>query len=306
MTIDTSAFRHLYPFESRSTPVRGLKYHYVDEGKGEPLVMIHGNPTWSFYFRHLIKELSKDYRTIAVDHMGCGLSDKPDTDRYDYRLKSRVEDLEALLDRLSLDRKITLIVHDWGGMIGLCYALRHKDRIGRIVITNTSGFFPPGKGIPLRLWIMRHVTPFARIGTLGFNLFARAALYMAPRKPLGADVKKGLIAPYNTWKNRMATYRFVQDIPLQPEDPSYDMVKFTDDHLEELASIPMTILWGKHDFVFTMDYFNEWKRRFPKAPARLFTEAGHYLLEDEPEAVCEAIKKFLIENPLPVDRPATD
>ncbi len=298
MTLDTSAFRHLYPFESRFATLRGFKYHYIDEGKGDPLVMVHGNPTWSFYYRHLVKELSKEYRTIAVDHLGCGLSDKPDETRYDYRLKSRVEDLEALLDRLDLDRKITLIVHDWGGMIGLCYALKHPDRIGRIVITNTSGFFPPGKGIPLRLWIMRYITPFAKIGTLGFNLFSFAALYMAPKKPLPGDVKKGLTAPYNTWNNRMATYRFVQDIPLKPQDPSYDMVKKTDDHLSDLSAIPMTILWGKHDFVFTMEYYNEWRRRFPNAPARLFTEAGHYLLEDEPDKVCEAIRGFLRENPL--------
>ncbi len=297
--MDMTAFRHLYPFESRTTPIRGFKYHYVDEGQGDPLVMVHGNPTWSFYYRHLIRDLSKDHRSIAVDHLGCGLSDKPGPDRYDYRLKSRVEDLEAVLDRLELNRKITLIVHDWGGMIGLCYALRNKDRIGRIVITNTSGFFPPGRGIPFRLWIMRYITPFARIATLGFNLFARAALYMAPKKPLADDVKKALVAPYDSWDNRIATYRFVQDIPLKPEDPSYDLVKQTDEHLHELSSIPMMILWGKYDFVFTMEYFNEWKRRFPKAKARLFTEAGHYLLEDEPEKVCEAIRTFLTENPLP-------
>ncbi|MFA6012148.1 MAG: alpha/beta fold hydrolase [Desulfobacteraceae bacterium] len=298
MTIDTSAFKHLYPFESHFTTIRGFKYHYIDEGQGEPLVMIHGNPTWSFYYRHLIKELSKEYRTIAVDHLGCGLSDKPGTDRYDFQLKSRVEDLEALIDRLSLEKKITLIVHDWGGMIGICYALKHPERIGRIVITNTSAFFPPGKGIPLRLWIMRYVTPFAKIGTLAFNLFSWAALYMAPKKPLPDAVKKGLTAPYNNWHNRMATYRFVQDIPLKPEDPSYDMVKYADDHVAELASIPMTIFWGKHDFIFTLEYFNEWKRRFPKAPARLFTEAGHYLLEDEPTKVCEAIQNFIKDNPL--------
>ena len=298
MTIDISAIRHLYPFESHYASVRGFRYHYVDQGKGDPLVMIHGNPTWSFYYRHLIKELSAEYRTIAVDHLGCGLSDKPSADDYDYRLKSRVDDLETLIDSLNLDRKITLIVHDWGGMIGMCYALRHPERIGRIVITNTSGFFPPGKGIPFRLWIMRYITPFAKIATLGFNLFSWAALYMAPRKPLAEDVKKGLTAPYNTWANRMATYRFVQDIPLKPGDPSYDLVNHTDKNLGTLSAIPMTILWGQHDFVFTLEYFHEWKRRFPKAHARLFTEAGHYLLEDEPDKVCKDIQAFLKENPL--------
>ncbi|MBU1169575.1 MAG: alpha/beta fold hydrolase [Proteobacteria bacterium] len=298
MAIDLESIRHLYPFESHYLTMGKHRYHYIDEGTGDPLVMIHGNPTWSFYYRHLIRELSKEYRTIAVDHMGCGLSDKPGMDTYDYRLKSRVDNLETLIDHLNPDRKITLIVHDWGGMIGLCYALRHPEKIGRIVITNTSGFFPPGKGIPLRLWIMRYLTPFAKIGTLGFNLFSRAALYMAPKKSLSADVKKGLTAPYNSWRNRMATYRFVQDIPLKPGDASYDLVKSVDENLGTLKSIPMTILWGKHDFIFTMEYFNEWKRRFPEVEALLFPEAGHYLLEDEPEKVCEKIQSFLLKNPI--------
>lgn len=298
MTMDVSEIRHLYPFESHFLNLRGLKYHYIDEGKGEPLVMVHGNPTWSFYYRHLIKEFSDNYRTIAVDHIGCGLSDKPGMDRYDYRLKSRVDDLEALIDHLDLKQKITLIVHDWGGMIGLCYTLRHPEKIGRIVISNTSGFFPPGKGIPIRLWIMRYLTPFAKIGTLGFNLFSWAALYMAPRKPLPPDVKKGLTAPYNNWNNRIATYRFVQDIPLKPGDASYDLVKSVDDNLHTLKSIPMTIVWGKHDFIFTMEYFNEWKRRFPEVHARLFPSAGHYLLEDEPERISDHIRSFLEKHPL--------
>jgi haloalkane dehalogenase len=298
MTIDTSAFRHLYPFESQYLTIRGFKYHYIDQGKGEPMVMIHGNPTWSFYYRHLIKELSKEHRAIAVDHIGCGLSDKPGTDRYGYRLKNRVDDLESLIDHLSLNEKITLIVHDWGGMIGMAYALRHPEKIGRIVITNTSGFFPPGRGIPIRLWIMRYLTPFAKIATLGFNLFSWAALYMAPKKKLPDDVKKGLTAPYNTWKNRVATYRFVQDIPLKPCDCSYELVKSVDDNLKTLSTIPMTILWGKHDFVFTTEYYDEWKKRFPNAPATLYESAGHYILEDEPEKVCDRIRSFIRENPL--------
>lgn len=296
--MDTTSFRHLYPFQPNSARIRGFNYNYIDEGKGEPLVMVHGNPTWSFYYRHLIKNLSDKYRTIAVDHIGCGLSDKPSTENYDYRLKSRVEDLETFLDSLELSEKITLILHDWGGMIGLCYALRHKEKIGRIVITNTSGFFPPGRGIPFRLWIMRYITPFAKAATLGLNLFSKAALYMAPRKKLTPDVKKGLTAPYNSWQNRIATYRFVQDIPLKPSDPSYSIVKSVDDNLHELSSIPMIILWGRHDFVFTMEYFREWQKRFPAAKTHVFDDAGHYLLEDEPDKVCDAIRIFLAENPL--------
>ena len=93
--------RELYPFANRYLNLSGLRYHYLDEGQGEPLVMLHGNPTWSFYYRHLVLGLRDDHRTIVPDHIGCGLSDKPNDSRYDYSLNQRVADLEALLDKLS-------------------------------------------------------------------------------------------------------------------------------------------------------------------------------------------------------------
>jgi len=138
--IDRSAWQHLYPFTSRFIERGGLKYHYLDEGCGEPVLMVHGNPTWSFYFRTLIKALSNTYRVIAPDHIGCGLSDKPNLDRYDYRLKSRIDDLTDLIARLDLKEKVTLVLHDWGGAIGLAAALRRPEQIGRLVIFNTAAF----------------------------------------------------------------------------------------------------------------------------------------------------------------------
>lgn len=295
--INISAFRHLYPFESHYINLKGLKYHFVDEGTGNPVVMIHGNPTWSFYYRELIKALSGNYRTIAVDHMGCGLSDKPDKNQYDYRLKSRVDDIEALIDSLELSEKITLVLHDWGGMIGMAFALRHPERIGRIVIMNTAAFLPPdGKKFPLRLRLIRDIRLFATPAVLGFNLFAYSALFMASHKGLSKDVKSGLTAPYNCWKNRRATLYFVQDIPVGENDPSYSIVKHADENLHKLAGIPMLICWGKHDFVFDESYFAEWQRRFPDAEVNLLSDAGHYVMEDEPEKVCMLVKDFLIRH----------
>jgi len=295
--INISAFRHLYPFESHYINLKGLKYHFVDEGTGNPVVMIHGNPTWSFYYRELIKALSGNYRTIAVDHMGCGLSDKPDKNQYDYRLKSRVDDIEALIDSLELSEKITLVLHDWGGMIGMAFALRHPERIGRIVIMNTAAFLPPdGKRLPLRLRLIRDIRLFATPAVLGFNLFAYSALFMASHKGLSKDVKSGLTAPYNCWKNRRATLYFVQDIPVGENDPSYSIVKHADENLHKLAGIPMLICWGKHDFVFDESYFAEWQRRFPDAEVNLLSDAGHYVMEDEPEKVCMLVKDFLIRH----------
>jgi pimeloyl-ACP methyl ester carboxylesterase len=297
--VNISGFRRLYPFRSRYMELNGLRYHYLDEGAGDPIVMVHGNPTWSFYFRSLIKELTPQYRAIAVDHIGCGLSDKPDTTRYDYRLKSRVDDLEALIDSLDLKTGITLVLHDWGGMIGSAYALRHPEKIARLVIMNTSGFLPPNKKrIPLRLWLVRNIKPFAAIGVLGFNLFAFAALYMASYKGLSKDIKAGLTAPYNCWRNRIATLKFVQDIPLKKKDPSYSLVKSVDENLHKLADIPMLICWGKHDFVFDMSYLAEWKRRFPNAKVHTFSDAGHYVLEDAQGKIVFLVKDFLKQNPI--------
>ena len=116
--IDISDLRHLYPFTSHYQNLNGLQYHYIDEGQGDAVVMVHGNPTWSFYFRELIKGLRDGYRCIVPDHIGCGLSDKPAPARYAYKLRDRVDDLENLLDSLKIDKGITLVLHDWGGAIG--------------------------------------------------------------------------------------------------------------------------------------------------------------------------------------------
>ncbi|MDY6905740.1 MAG: alpha/beta fold hydrolase [Thermodesulfobacteriota bacterium] len=295
--IDKSRFAHLYPFESNYMTVNGFQYHYVDEGRGEPLLMLHGNPTWSFYYRELIKRFSPSYRVLCPDHIGCGLSEKPPATAYGYRLENRVADLEAFIRQLDIKEKITLIVHDWGGFIGCAFALRNLDRIRRIVITNTAAFLKmKDKSLPLRLRMLRHITPFAVPAILGGNLFCRTALYMAPRKRLSKDVKAGLIAPYNSWKNRIATLKFVQDIALTPSDPSYKMGKFLDDNLNELSDVPMLICWGMHDFVFDRSYLEEWRRRFPETACHEFENAGHYLLEDEPDAVGDCIEKFINSN----------
>ncbi len=284
----------LYPFTSHFVKIGEFNYHYLDEGQGDPVVMVHGNPTWSFYFRNLVAGLSPHYRSIVPDHIGCGLSDKPTEDRYDFRLSSRIDDLEFLLAHLGLNRPITLILHDWGGAIGMGYALRHPDTISRIILLNTAAFFPPrGKKLPLRLQLLRQFRSFARIAVLGGNLFARAALVMAPYTRLDRSVQKGLIAPYDSWNHRLATLKFVEDIPLHPADPSYPDIKYIDEHLQKLSGIPMLICWGVHDFVFDMDYLEEWRRRFPNAQVHEYPQAGHYLLEDIPHLILEKVLNFL-------------
>jgi haloalkane dehalogenase len=286
-----------YPFKSNYLTIRGLRYHYLDEGRGEPLVMLHGNPTWSFYFRCLVQKFSATHRVIVPDHIGCGLSDKPGPGQYDFRLRSRIDDLNALLNHLVPDQPVTLIVHDWGGMIGLGWAIDHLERVRRLVIMNTAGFFPPGrKAIPWRLRLLRRPNPVMDWAVLHLNLFARAALYMAPRRPLPPEVKAGLIAPYDTPRNRLATLKFVQDIPLSPDDPSGPIVARVDGDLDRITARPVLLIWGRHDFVFDRDYFDEWRRRVPHAEVHWLDEAGHYLLEDAPEKISDLIDAFL-KNP---------
>lgn len=297
--VDWPPWRHLYPYESHFIEHRGLRYHYLDEGSGEPVLMVHGNPTWSFYFRSLVDALSPDYRTIVPDHIGCGLSDKPGLDRYDYRLKSRIEDLAHLVAHLDLQRKLTLVLHDWGGVIGLAAALRRPEQIGRLVILNTAAFAPPaGKRLPWRLRIIRNVPGLARPAVLGGNLFVRAALRMAPQRRLAPAVRAGLAAPYNCRHNRLATLMFVRDIPLGPADPSYGAVDFVDKNLHRFGGLPVLICWGVHDFVFDADYLREWRRRFPDAEVHQLPGAGHYLLEDAPDRIAGLIGRFLHRHPL--------
>ncbi len=297
--IISNEFSALYPFESRYLDINGLRYHYLDEGSGEPLLMLHGNPTWSFYFRRLIIAFRERYRVIVPDHMGCGLSDKPDGSRYDFRLKSRVDDLNALITHLNPDQPITLIVHDWGGMIGLAWALEHLERIGRLVIMNTAGFFPPGgKAIPLRLRLLRTPNPIMNWAVLHLNLFAAAAIHMAPRRRLPASVRSGLLAPYLNPQNRLATLKFVQDIPLGPKDPSGDIVAEVDRNLGRIMDRPAQLIWGAHDFVFNRSYYDEWRRRVPHAQAHWLHDAGHYLLEDAPDTIIALIQGFMDKHPV--------
>jgi len=274
--------------------INGHDLHYIDKGEGKPVLMIHGNPTWSFYFRGLIQSLSNDFRTIALDHIGCGFSDKPDAKTYKYTLESRVQDLDTLITRLKINEKINLVLHDWGGMIGLAWAVDHPDKIDKIIITNTSGFFlPKGKRFPFRLWLIKTIKIFAIPAVLGLNVFAKGALFLGSKTKLAPDVKKGLVEPYNSWKNRIATLKFVQDIPLTPNDQSYALVNHVDQNLKRLDQTSLLFLWGAKDFVFDLTFLNEFKSRFPQAVTHVFHDAGHYLFEDKPEESCQLIQAFL-------------
>jgi cis-3-alkyl-4-acyloxetan-2-one decarboxylase len=283
-----------YPFVGRFLDLDGLALHYLDEGSGEPVVMLHGNPTWSIYYRNLVTALRDRYRCIVPDHMGCGFSDKPGDDRYDYTLGQRVNDLERLLDHLGIDGKITLVLHDWGGMIGMSWAVRNRSRIRRLVILNTAAFhLPREKRLPFALKLCRDT----RLGAFlvrRFNAFSLAAsLVGCQHTPMPAGLRRAYRLPYDSWRNRIATLRFVQDIPLLPGDRSYDLVSETAAGLSAFRDLPMAIFWGELDFVFDRTFLAEWERRFPHAEVHRYPDAGHYILEDKQDEVVPAIAEFL-------------
>jgi len=286
----------LYPFEPHwLTLPSGHRMHYVDEGPSDaPVVlMLHGNPTWSFYWRRLISALSPTHRVIAPDHIGCGKSDKPGDEAYAYRLEQRVQDIESLVGELGL-HDITLAVHDWGGMIGMGWAHRHPGLVARLVVLNTAAFpMPSTKRLPASLWLARDTKAGALL-VRGFNAFARGATRLAvTRVRLPKAVRDGLCAPYDSWDHRRAVLRFVQDIPLKESDPSFSIVREVGEHLHQFNNRPVLICWGDRDFVFDDHFLKVWKSALPDADVHQFPDCGHYVLEDAAAEIEQLVRRFL-------------
>ena len=282
-------FADEYPFEGRWHDLGGAWMHYLDQGPEDaaPLLCLHGNPTWSFFFRRFARELAGAHRMIVPDHVGCGLSDKPQD--WPYTLEQHVLDLERLVLALDL-RRITLVLHDWGGAIGMGLARRHPDRIARLLVLNTAAF--PSRAIPLRISICR-IPVLGELAVRGLGGFSRAALGMAVEKPLSRAARRAYLAPYDSWKNRVATLAFVHDIPLDPGHPSYSELRAIGDALAGFADRPACIVWGERDWCFTPAFREEWQRRLPAAEVHPLADAGHYVMEDAGERVIAIAREFL-------------
>ena len=291
-----------YPFTPRQFEVRpGLSMSYLDEGPrdGEIVVMLHGNPSWSYYWRNLVSGLSDKYRCIVPDHIGMGFSAKPDDSAYDYTLQSRVDDLAALLAHLGIDGRLTLAVHDWGGMIGFGWALGHADQVKRLVITNTAAFpLPSAKKMPWQLSLGRD-SKFGAFLIRAFNAFSSGASHIGVEKKMPADVRRAYVSPYNSWANRISTVRFMQDIPLHPGDKAWALVESAGQKLPQFADRPAFIGWGLKDFVFDKHFLAGFRQALPNAEVTAFEDAGHYVLEDKAAELVPAIRAFLDRNPLP-------
>lgn len=288
-------WRSLYPFTSQTLSIDGHRYHYVDEGAGEPLLLVHGNPTWSFYWRNLIVGLRDRCRMIAPDHIGCGLSDKPAD--YPYVLARHIDNLKRLIEKLDL-HQVTLLAHDWGGAIGLGAAVDLPDRFARIVLFNTAAF--RCATMPRRIRVCR--TPvLGPLAVRGLNAFARAALWMASekRERLTPSVRAGLLAPYDSWAHRIAIQRFVEDIPMHAQHPSYATLVRIEERLSTLADKPISLIWGLRDWCFTPEMLERFLAFFPRAEQHRLEDAGHYVIEDAHERIVPMVADFLGRHPLP-------
>jgi len=269
--------------------------HYLDEGPRDapPVLMLHGNPTWSFYYRKLVMALRDRFRCIVPDHLGCGLSDKPDQSQYDYRLKNRIADIDYLVDHLGLQAPLTLVVHDWGGMIGFAWAVENPGRIKNTVVLNTAAFpLPKDKKMPVALRLVRDTAVGAFL-VRRFNAFSAIAARVAFKKPVSREVRQAYTLPYDSPKNRIATLKFVQDIPLGEKDPGYDILINTAKRLHLLKEKPCLIAWGEKDFVFDTPFLNQWIQHFPDAEIHRFPDCGHYVLEDGGSVLMDKIVNFI-------------
>jgi haloalkane dehalogenase len=319
----TGIWEQEYPFADHWLDVGGARMHYVDERRsagfqpaqnadvssasavgGTPtagaagtstLLLLHGNPTWSFYWRHLIAHFRITHRCVAPDHIGCGMSDKPQ--EYEYTLAQHIANARALVDELDL-RHIVLCLHDWGGAIGMGLAAQIPERICGFVICNTAAF--PSRHMPLSIGLCR-IPGIGAVAIRGLNAFVRGALARCAKQPLSEEARAGYLAPYSSWEDRIANLRFVQDIPMSTSHRSWETLAQVDRGLAQFARHPMLLCWGKHDFVFNDDFLREWQRRFPQAQTHYYENAGHFVVEDARQPVIAAMDDFLKQVKGPIE-----
>ena len=295
-----------YDFTSHIAIVDGHRMHYVDEGKGETLLFLHGNPTWSYLYRHQIRGLRDSYRCLAPDHLGFGFSDKPR--HADLTMRAHIMRLDLFVTKLGL-KEITLVVQDWGGIIGLGWAVRHKELIKRLVILNTTGFLPANpkeqgsvRSLPwgmFLLWGLK-IPVLGELFVQGMNGFARVLLPLAThhKERLNAKVMAGYLEPYPNWRSRRAHLASVRQIPTLPSHPTWRLLRETGKELTGWQ-VPTQLIWGMKDPVFVPWFLEEFERRLPNhAPSLRIPDASHFLQDDTPDVITDKIREFLQNTPV--------
>jgi len=286
--------RELYPWTGRTiTGADGLAQHFIDEGEGPVVLMVHGNPTWSFYYRALVADLSRDHRCIVPDHIGCGLSDKPSD--WGYRVPDHIDKLCELIETLDL-RDITLVVHDWGGAIGYAAAIRMPERFLRFVVTNTGAFLLP---LPASLKALRF-PGYGHVVVQGLNGFLRLGMAFAVghKDRFAGPVRDGYFAPYGSWAERQVIRRFIEEIPIEADHPNRALLETLDAGLPALTGRPHIVFWGQQDWVFHPGYLEGWKQRLPDAEVHVYDDCSHWVVEEASDRMLPLIRGFMERHPL--------
>ena len=289
------SFGGTWPYEPHwFTTSDRIRIHYVDEGPrdGEPVVMLHGNPTWSYLYRRFIGPLADaGYRAVAHDEMGFGRSDKPERES-DYTIQRHVQHFGELMDELRLEG-VTLVLQDWGGPIGLAWAVDNPARIRRLVLFNTwpGGAMPdyPKTPAPFKLFRARGT---GELLVEGAHVFVRMFLFKGGTRPLDENARAAYLAPHPTRRSRAGVLAYPRLIPWDDGSSTWPLARRNEEGLARLVDKPVLVLWPTKDRAFKQGQLGFWRERFPDAEVHE-VEAGHYIQEDAHEKVVPLLLDFL-------------
>jgi haloalkane dehalogenase len=273
-----------FPFEPRYLDQNGLRMHYLDEGTGDPVLCLHGEPTWSFLYRKMIPQLARVARVVAPDYFGFGRSDKPtDVDWYTYDRHSA--SILRLVEELDL-RGLTVVVQDWGGPIGLRLAVEQRGRVERLVIMNTG---VGGGRAPSEAWLRFRDVVRAAGGDFQPGRLIRTSAV----RGLGDEVMAAYDAPFPTPESKAGALAFPEHVPTEPGHPNTVAMMAVREALKAWEK-PALVLFGDSDPIFGPEVAESIARLIPGAlPAETIRNAGHFVQEDAGEEAAERIVRFL-------------
>ncbi len=284
-----------FPWSPKSFQLKQGKMFYIDEGQGEPLIFIHGNPTWSFIYRKFIAEFSQQYRTIAPDHLGFGRSEKPEN--ADYSLDWHILNLTQFLSQLDLS-SVTMILHDWGGPIGLGWATQNPEKIKRLILLNTWAFVSANQiELPEPLQSIKKSGLGEKL-VIDHNVMVEKGILegICRRDTLNPKIMESYRAPFKNPSDRQSILKLVREIPTDITDGAAITIKTIQNNLKKLR-LPCLIIWGEQDPVFPTEILTMWRLYFPQATCHILKNASHFLQEDCPEEIIKYIRSFLENNP---------
>jgi haloalkane dehalogenase len=281
------SLKAIYPFESHYVKLEnGENMHYISEGSGETVLLLHGLPTWSFFFKNLILLLRNDFKCIAIDHIGYGLSDKPR--KYDYSIKTHIDNAVRFAEIMRF-RKFHIVSHDFGTAIALAMTERWPERVSSVSLLNSAVFVLPR--LPAIIMLFKFF-PFTLLFSRIFNLFTRVCLHLSLFSIIQSEISNGYLWPYRKFSNRVAIAAGIDDIPWLQDHPSLDILTPICDKAFILENKKIKFFWAEDDFRYNFDVLKAWAKVLPNAKYKRYQMAGHYLLEDSPEAVND-IRTFI-------------